>query len=209
MFEGFSILSIIVVLSTANGASISQSGPSTAANQQNLMGANTVVSSKLWNDLSTRLHLGWEQFKWAAGAVTNKTIQAIDDLVSSNTPQSDPPPEFFLITEKTQNNPVTPPTIQVYQEKDLGFTKKVIEETNSTTTVISEERRDECDNETSCITWKVLKIVGSAIGIGFLIGLISPVLFYFTIITIGCCCYGRLSNQVFPQFLMLENNDFF
>lgn len=197
MFEGFRIFLIIVVLSTANGASISQSVPSTTTNEQNLMGANAVVSSKLWNDVSTRLHLGWEQFKWAAGAVSNKTFQAIDDLViSSNKLQSDPPPEFILITEKTQNDPVTPPTIQVYQEKDLGFTKKVILETNSTTTVISEERRDECDNETSCFTWKLLKIVGSAIGIGFLIGLISPVMFYFTIITIGCCCYGKLFNQV-------------
>lgn len=44
-------------------------------------------------------------------------------------------------------------------------------------------------------TWKILKIVGAAVGAGFIISLFSPVLFYFTITTLGCFCCGMYIDR--------------
>lgn len=52
-------------------------------------------------------------------------------------------------------------------------------------------------SETSCFTWRILKIVGAAAGAGFLVGLFSPVMFYFTITTIGCLGYGKKLINLF------------
>ena len=41
------------------------------------------------------------------------------------------------------------------------------------------------------MTWRILKIVGVAVGVGFIVSLFSPVLFYFIILNIGYLCYGN------------------
>jgi hypothetical protein len=53
-----------------------------------------------------------------------------------------------------------------------------------------EENSNICE-ELTCMTWRILKIVGVAVGVGFIVSLFSPVLFYFIILNIGYLCYGN------------------
>ena len=192
MLEVFNLALVTSVLFVCrvNGASISQARFDTIGMQQeaNINTAPNLTYTPIWKNASSPIYVGWEHFKWVFEAVTNKTFQTIDGLVS-NRVQSDPPPEIIQITEKTPaTEPLTPsPKGQDVEQKHLNSTHR-LPETNTT-------KIPECDEAVGCVTWKVLKIVGAAVGAGFLVGLITPVLFYFTIIIIGCILYGKLSYE--------------
>ena len=65
---------------------------------------------------------------------------------------------------------------------------------------------NDCDEQT-CLTWRVLKILGTAVGVGFIVSIFSPVLFYFIILNIGYLCYGK--QHSFKVYELIIGNLYF
>ncbi|XP_046458865.1 uncharacterized protein LOC124205467 [Daphnia pulex] len=178
MFEFLSLIFLISVVSCVGGASISQAVPS-FSNEQHIDKPHTIsdLVSSAWKDFHSSMNKTWQRVKLMAGMPeTNGTIQ---DSMGQDSPQ--------VTTETTTAHP----EVQVYSA-EFTNNKTTNDSFLTNTEVTTDETKsnnDECE-EQSCLTWRVLKILGTAVGVGFIVSIFSPVLFYFIILNIGYLCYG-------------------
>ena len=185
-------------MSVVNCASISQAGSSfTRQVSDDGLKPQTISPDVSWSEINQSLLSGWERLKLMAESLINNNIR-IPYTISI--PQSNSPSDPAY--EKFKNHPT-----EASSETDLNQFKKLHqgESENQTqparnssisgqsATSVDDVSNNSCE-ESNCFPWKILKIVGTAVGGGFLIGLVSPILFYFIITLIGCICYGKLTS---------------
>ncbi|XP_057369333.1 uncharacterized protein LOC130690335 [Daphnia carinata] len=171
MAELISPFLVISVMSYVSGASISQvASSSTFLNQEHPVESHTVpdLAIGLWSEVHSSVNMAWEKLKAATGMQDKEIANNID--------------QGFKMAQSAETIPAP------HHVED----KPVSNQTNHLHTIspkTDESESGECE-ESTCWTWRVLKIVGIAVGAGFIFSLFSPVLFYFIILNIGYLIYG-------------------
>lgn len=203
------------VLSYINSASIAQheDGYQALTEQRNLRKEThtiTDLATSFWSELPLKFQIskGWERSKQFAEMLANKTLQVFDSLTLPTVKKNNDtiPAASQNSSSKTALNQTeaTVVNLTITQHSETKINNSTINpvkisEVSSPANVINNED-DKCEEspDLSCLNWKILKVVGSALGAGFVLGLFSPVLFYFAIITVGGIGYGIVYRNVLP-----------
>ncbi|XP_032798460.2 uncharacterized protein LOC116935221 [Daphnia magna] len=171
MAELISPLLVMSVISYVGGASISQVASSSSfLNQEHPVKSHTIpdLAIGLWSEVHDSVSMAWDKLKAATGMQDKEIANSIDQ--GSKIAQA---AETFPASRHVEDKPI------INHANHFQTTPTTIDETKS----------GECE-ESTCWTWRMLKIVGIAVGAGFIFSLFSPVLFYFIILNIGYLIYG-------------------
>ncbi|KAI9558806.1 hypothetical protein GHT06_015595 [Daphnia sinensis] len=175
MAELFSSLLVMSVVSYVGGASINPVASSSSFLNQEVqehpVKSHTIpeLAIGLWSEVHDSVSMAWEKLKAATGMQ--------DDEIANNIDQGS------KMAQSAET--ITAPH---HVEEDKPATNQT-SHLQTTSTANDETNTGECE-ESTCWTWRMLKIVGIAVGAGFIFSLFSPVLFYFVILNIGYLIYG-------------------
>ena len=185
-----------VFLHTIDGASVAQTdnGYQTFTSQRNVRKDThsiTEVATGFLDEVPSKLHIsqGWQKAKNMAEMVANKTYHVLNGLVMSSS----------VINKDNNGDPTKNTSTPLEKTSTLSnSSNQTLRESSLAPVSVKSIDADKCEEspDLNCLNWKILKTVGASIGAGFVLGIFSPVLFYFIIVTIGGFGYGNIDKTL-------------
>lgn len=196
----FQICTVMSVISSfAYGASISHVDGFSFSKQQKVnthIHTITDLANGFWNEIPSKMYMGLDKAKSIEDTLASKTfLNNADPIMNEDSTAKSADSEKVLASVFITSSTVNMATNESHNSKN-GSQINTTFILPSITSFEEDGEAYECEETgASCFTWKILKTVGASVGAGFIVGLFSPVLFYFIITTLGCLSYGMYKHE--------------